>query len=87
VSTETEHVMEQLAWMRHLPANWDSYGAKMIDRGAINKAQALASKLVGPWDACPVHDGSVQLEQHADGYDIEIVISNANQQPANGVAK
>lgn len=72
--------MEQLAWMRHLPANWDSYGACMIDRGAINKAQEILAALLNreQWVAVPCHDGSVQLELHADGYDIEITVSNAS---------
>lgn len=74
--------MEALASFRHLPPNWDSYGAPMIDRYAITKAQWLLvalRTLVPPvrWTAVPCPDGGVQLEHHAGGIDIEIRVSNA----------
>ena len=75
----TNRAMQQLAEMRHLFPNWDSYGAKMIDRAAIAKAQELLPTLPpGEWWAVPCSDGSVQLELHAGGFDIEIHISNAH---------
>lgn len=74
----SERAMRQLAEMRHLLPNWDSYGASMIDRAAIAKAQELLPTLLpGPWQAVPCSDGSVQLEFHAGGFDIEIHVSNA----------
>jgi len=75
--------MKQLAEMRHLFPNWDSYGAKMIDRAAIAKAQELLPTLLrGDWWAVPCNDGSVQLELHEGGFDIEIHVSNAVPQSA-----
>lgn len=73
----TNRTMQQLAEMRHLLPNWDSYGAKMIDRAAIAKAQEILPQLSGDWRAVPCSDGSVQLELHAGGFDIEVHISNA----------
>jgi hypothetical protein len=76
----SERAMKQLAEMRHLLANWDSYGAKMIDGAVIAKAQELLPTLLpGDWWAVPGSDGSVQLELHANGFDIEIHVSNATQ--------
>jgi hypothetical protein len=70
--------MQQLAEMRRLEPNWDSYGAPVIDRAAIRQAQELLPRLPGAWEAVPCVDGSVQLEQHEGGLDIEIVISRAH---------
>lgn len=61
--------------MRHLERGWDSYDARTIDGGAIQKALALLNYLPGEWQAVPVSDGSVQLEQHCDGLDVEISIT------------
>lgn len=75
--------MEKLAEFRHLPPNWDSYGAPMIERSAIDKAQRFVSVLVtcigGNWTPVPCPDGGVQLEQHEDGFDIEITIRTAER--------
>lgn len=68
--------------MRHLEANWDSYGAVPIDGEAIKKALAMLDILQGPWSAVPCSDGSVQLEQHSDGFDIEVQISSAERREA-----
>lgn len=71
--------------MAKLEANWDSYGAAPIDPDCIARASELA-QLLGPdkWTAVPVNDGSVQLEQHCDGFDIEILISKAPSHESEG---
>jgi hypothetical protein len=61
--------------MRHLERGWDSYDACTIADSAIQKALALLNFLPGEWQAVPVSDGSVQLEQHCDGLDVEISIT------------
>lgn len=64
-----------LSHMKNLEANWDSYGAKRIDKRAIERAKEIAGTLSGNWQAVPVSDGSVQLESHEDGFDIEIRVA------------
>jgi hypothetical protein len=75
---------DSLAFLRkcvelcNLEANWDSYGAKPIDREVVGEAIALYLKLpYADWTPVPGSDGSVQLERHADGYDIEVYIAKA----------
>lgn len=63
--------------MRRMEANWDSYGAKPIDENCIQKALNMLEILHGEWFAVPVNDGSVQLEQHCNGFDLELLISTA----------
>jgi hypothetical protein len=71
--------------MRHLENNWDSYGAEPVDGRAINKALDILETLPGLWDAVPCVDGGVQLEQHRDGFDIEIEIRAVpNQSQSRG---
>jgi hypothetical protein len=65
--------------LRDLKANWDSYGALPIDERCIQKAYQLWKELDGGWQAVPCSDGSVQLEQHSGGFDIEIQIRAAQQ--------
>ena len=65
--------------LRKLQPNWDSYGGKQIDPAAIDGAARLLNRLEYPasWHVVPCSDGSVQLEWHRDGLDIEIHISRA----------
>jgi hypothetical protein len=69
--------MQQLAAMCDLPEGWNSYGAPVISRAAIHHAQWLLGRLPGNWQAVPCSDGSVQLEQHEGGIDVEIRVSAA----------
>jgi hypothetical protein len=62
----------------NLPENWDSYGAKPIGADVIAKVKATFPVLPpGWWDCVPCSSGGIQLEQHADGWDIEISIERA----------
>lgn len=65
------------AMLRGLKANWNSYGAPPIDERCIEKAFALWRQLDGEWQVVPCNDGGVQLEQHRDGFDIEITVNRA----------
>lgn len=60
-----------------LESNWDSYGAVVINPECIRKARELYYRQHGDWSIVPCSDGSVQLEQHVDGFDIEILISRS----------
>ena len=74
------------AMLRGLKANWDSYGGAPIDERCIQKAYELWRQLAGRWDVVPHSDGTVGLEQHADGFDIEIDVdlSPDYRQQVNG---
>lgn len=62
---------------RDLGHDWNSYNGKMISLKAIDAAKDLLCKLGDGWTPVPCSDGSVQLERHAGGLDIEIVVSEA----------
>lgn len=62
-----------------LEPNWDSYGAPALDRRCVAKANEIYLRLPGAWDVVPCSDGGVQIEQHKDGFDIEITVSPATR--------
>lgn len=64
--------------LRGLKVNWDSYGAPPIDDRCIQRAYEIWRELSGPWQVVPCSDGSVQLEQHSRGFDIEILVRSAH---------
>lgn len=66
------------AMLRSLKLNWNSYGAPAIDERCIQKAYELWRQLSGEWQVVPCNDGGVQLEQHRDGFDIEITVAAAS---------
>jgi hypothetical protein len=70
-----EMSMDRFDVLANLKPNWDSYGAVVPDPRAVAKAKELFWKLPGLWTVVPCADGSVQLEQHCDGFDIEMQIS------------
>ena len=72
-----QEAYDRLESFRGLHADWDSYGAKPISTKALSKAFDLRSLLRDGWTPVPCSDGSVQLERHEDGVDIEILISEA----------
>lgn len=55
-----------------LQPNWDSYGAKRINPACVQKAYEIWRQLAGIWLPVPHSDGTVGLEQHQGGFDIEI---------------
>jgi hypothetical protein len=68
-----------------LKENWDSYGAKPLDKAVIAKAREVWIRVMvygERWHAVPMSDGGVQLELHEGGWDIEIQINKAT--PSNG---
>ena len=65
-----------------LPEDWDSYGASLITDEAIAGAAEVLVGLHPPLEApqpdvVPGSSGSVQLEWHRSGADVEIHISSA----------
>lgn len=69
--------------IRKLAAIWDSYGAQPIDPRVIECAEEWVRWLGGSrhWQIVPCSDGSIHLERHADGFDLEFSIRLA-QEPA-----
>lgn len=68
----------QLAALAALEENWDSYGARPIDPRCIEYALFFIQTMPpGTWTPVPCSDGSIQLERHAGGMDLELSISVA----------
>lgn len=62
-----------------LEPNWDSYGAPKIEREQVWKAIGLLCDVMEhetpkPW-VVPTSGGSIQLEWHEGGHDLEVYIS------------
>jgi hypothetical protein len=60
-----------------LKDGWDGYRGRPISPATIAKAIDYAKALnLAPhkWHAVPCGDGSIQLEQHTNGFDIEILV-------------
>lgn len=70
------------AELQALEADWDSYGAKVVAHPTLNKAIDVALALAPffpnePPFLAPCSDGSVQVEWHADGWEIECWVARA----------
>lgn len=63
--------LEQFATYKQ---GWDGYNGKPIHPLAIHWARVVLFRLGPGWQPVPVSDGSVQLEWHAEGVDMEMVI-------------
>lgn len=72
-----DKILKDLESFRVLKRGWDSYDGSAISPKAIEAAKDLVRKLGSGWTPVPGSDGSVQLERHADGLDIEIYINEA----------
>jgi hypothetical protein len=66
-----------------LPENWDSYGAKPVSAAARNAAFHLLGGLSSPSTPEPIlvptSDGSVQIEWHTGGIDLEVRILSSTR--------
>lgn len=62
---------QQIAELRKLEDNWDSYGASPISEKAIETASYLA--------IVPVCNGGIQIELHAGEAEIEIEIDEGGR--------
>ena len=73
---ETEEILRGFAT---LPEGWDSYGAKSIERHAIDSAIELLRRMIQhdtPQPAVvPTNRGGIQIEWHTRGVDLEIEIT------------
>lgn len=61
-----------------LPDGWDSYGAKRIDKERVKATLGLLLGILRddtpPPSCVPVSDGSVQIEWHTAGVDLEVSV-------------
>lgn len=66
-----------------LPANWDSYGAGVIDTKLVDEAIDITNALLGPNAppprVIPLSSGGLQLEWHRHGIDLEIVFDRDDE--------
>lgn len=66
-----------------LEQNWDSYGAGPIDHDTVVRADVIGNRLADlfshPAQYVPVGDGSVQIEWHSDGWDVECWIQRVKK--------
>lgn len=69
-------VARRLEEFADLASNWDGYGARQIDRRALERARALVWRLLDQGlpvpEVFPVPDGGVQIEWEAGPLELEL---------------
>src|SRR2546427_9995094 len=77
--------LQSIAELTALPPNWDSYGARAINRHIVNASLNLLVSIMRdstpPPSAVPTAQGGVQLEWHARGIDLEITLNPHQTHP------
>lgn len=63
--------MKRFEELRQLEEDWDSYGGQPPTKAAIEAAEKIHNNLA----YVPVRDGSIQIEFHAAGADVEIAVN------------
>lgn len=67
--------------LKALPEGWDSYGGSRIDGETVDRAIEIALALAPQFSIepslVPGSDGTVQVEWHADGFNVEVWINRA----------
>ena len=79
--SKTDILLEKIDSLEKLKENFDSYGTKPLDNKVLDETRNCVDYLrknIGfiPGYVLPMSDGSIQLESHSDGKDIEIVIGS-----------
>ena len=69
--------------LKALPQGWDSYNGAVIDPATADKSVEVALALAPlfpdyPPQIVPGGDGTVQVEFHANGYDVEAWVQRAD---------
>jgi hypothetical protein len=69
-------VLREIDSLRYLERNWDSYGAPRVNRQSLTEAANILQQLATPGmpapSVVPTSDGSIQLEWHTRGIDLEV---------------
>lgn len=77
-STWLRRTREQLADISSLSDDWDSYGARTISPSRIAQAcilvQSIADERAPPPSLIPTPEGSIQLEWHSHGVELEVLL-------------
>jgi hypothetical protein len=78
-----DEAKNQLEELSKLANGWDSYGGKQITATALSFARQLLLQLVTPGmprpSLVPTSDGSVQIEWHTKGIDLEILVLSSTR--------
>lgn len=73
----------KIGYLLHMDDNWDSYGAKKINRNLAFFASQLIQQIARPRipepAIIPTLKGSIQLEWHDFGFDIEVEILSSSE--------
>jgi hypothetical protein len=71
-------LLQKVCQLGSLPPNWNSYGAKPIQRGIAAAAVTMLLNLLSPQDpvpaVVPTSHGGILLEWHMGGIDLEVDI-------------
>lgn len=71
-------VLGRIAFLCNLPDNWDSYGAKAVDRGIAHCAVQILQEIARPGISAPAivptNRGNLQFEWHEHGIDLEFEV-------------
>ena len=71
----TTSIVTTLDSFATLKSGWDGYQGEPIKPEVLAKAKEMIAFLPDwKWQAIPCPDGSIQLEMHENGFDIEITI-------------
>ena len=75
-SQPTQELEGRLSSLAGLPAGWDGYQGKPVSSGcagfAANLIESICDDSIPAPQLVPGSDGTLQLEWHLNGYDIEI---------------
>ena len=74
IERENTSLNDKLDEFLNLKTGWDGYDGSPINAKAIAKAKEIVDIMPGNWQAVPCPSSGVQIEQHDNGYDIEIYI-------------
>jgi hypothetical protein len=81
-SATWESVREKLAWLRDLPADWDTFGGDPIPNRTIENALELIDKISGfggeaEWVE-PTSEGAIALQSHFADSTVRFEIDDSN---------
>lgn len=73
--------IQRILFLLELPDNWDSYGAKKVDRNiafqAVQILQQISRPDIPPPSIVPTVNGRLQFEWHTNGIDLEFEVMSA----------
>lgn len=68
-------IREQLENLLNLRSNWDHFGGIRISKSTVTLAKEIVARMPEySWQATPLSSGSIQLEHHHNGVNLEIYV-------------